>query len=418
MKPRELALRILIKITQENAYSHLVLKHALADVEHPQDKALITQIVYGTIQNYVLVRHLWTQYTSKPVKKPGLAILLDMSIYQLRFLDRIPSYAIVNEAVELAKMYGQSNASFVNGVLQSYLRGPQTISPSITKEDELLALSTSHPLWLIKLWTNHYGWETTKQICEINNTPPRHCGRVNTLKTTKEDLLQAYDCKPGTMSEDALYFVEPITHTPAFQQGEIAIQDEGSQLVTIVLDPKPGSHVLDLCAAPGSKTIHMAQRMNNQGTIIAHELHEHRAQLIKANCKTYGVTNVQVVCTDSTTSATLYPSQAFTHVLVDAPCTGFGVLRRKPDIKLLSKPEDIDGILAIQAQLLESVHDLVRKGGTLVYSTCTLNKKENEKQIVAFLSRHDDYELVHEQTLLPSVYDGDGFYIAKMVRKP
>lgn len=415
MNPRALALQILTKITQEKAYSHLAMKQLPTNISD-QDKALVTQIVYGTMQNYMYVRHLWMQYVETTVKKPAIALILDMSVFQLMFLNRIPSYAIVNEAVDLAKPYGKANASFVNGVLQSFLRGPKTISPSITDEIEVLSLTTSHPLWLVKMWVKHYGLDHTKQICAINNVPPRNVARVNTLKTSKASLLAQYHCEAGKLSEDALIFQEPIASTAAFQLGEVAIQDEGSQMVAFIVDPKPNDRVLDVCAAPGSKTIHMAARMQNTGQIIAHELHEHRCELIRESCMRYGATNIEVKCVDSTTSASLYPPGSFTHVLVDAPCSGLGVMRRKPDIKLLARQDELDGILSIQAQHLDAVKDLVGNGGVLVYSTCTLNKKENEKQVEAFLSANPQYELVHEQTILPHIHDCDGFYIAKMVR--
>lgn len=414
MNIRKQTLQALLKIYQDEAYSHLVLKTAITPSMPAQDKALMTQIVYGTIQNYRYVRYLWERHVARPVKKEAVKVLLDMSVYQLVFLDRIPDYAVIHEAVELAKELDRGFAPFVNGVLKQVQRSSKEVEE--LEPMASLALTTSHPLWLVKMWAKHYGEEACRKICMSNNEIPRNCARVNTLKTTKEELMKQYDCTPGSYSEDALYFEASITQLPAFQEGLLAIQDEGSQLVALTVDPKPGDIVLDVCAAPGSKTMHMAQRMKNTGVLIAQELHEHRSQLIAKNCEIFGVTIVEVKTVDSTMSHTLYEPQSFTHVLVDAPCSGFGVLRRKPDIKLRARQEELDGILAVQRDILSSVADLVQKGGTLVYSTCTLNKKENEQQIAWFCAQYPEYQIISEQTLFPFEYDGDGFYIAKLFR--
>lgn len=414
MNIRKQILQALRKIYQQEGYSHLVLKTALEAPMLQADKALMTQVVYGTMQHYRYVRYLWQKHVERPVKEEAIQLLLDMSVYQLVFLDRIPDYAVINEAVELAKEIGHGYAPFVNGVLKQVQRS----SKEVEETDPLakLALTTSHPLWLVKMWAKHYGEEACTKICIANNENPRNCARVNTLKTTKEAILQEYACTPGKYSEDALYFEESIAQLPAFQDGRLAIQDEGSQMVALVVDPKPGDLVLDVCAAPGSKTIHMAQRMHNEGSIIAQEIYEHRSQLIEQACANYGVSIIEVKTVDSTISHTLYEPESFTHVLVDAPCSGFGVLRRKPDIKLRAKQDELDGILAVQRAILDSSAQLVKQGGTLVYSTCTLNKKENEQQVAWFCKQYPEYQVVYEQTLFPHEYDGDGFYIAKLFR--
>lgn len=411
MKARVKAHQLLCEIILNKQYSNLILRKELNDFEE-QDKRFITNLVYGTMQNYIYVRYLWEHYVEKGIAK-DVAILMDMSIYQIEFMDKVPTYAVVNEAVEIAsQLHKGKYKSMVNAMLRRFMREEKRV----VEGDDLTQLSilTSHPLWLVKMWNKQYGYETTKKICYDNQEVPTLACRVNTLKSSKSELLINKKFREGYLSKDGLlYEGGNIADTKEFLEGFITIQDESSQCVALMVDPKENERVLDVCAAPGTKTTHMAQLMKNTGEIIACDIHEHRVELINNSIKRMGLNCIHPQQLDGTLAHESFEAESFDRILVDAPCSGYGVLKRKNDIKVHMDPTDMDEIIPLQASILESVSGLVKKDGILVYSTCTLNKKENEKQVEKFLKNHEEYSLLEMRTIFPYEYHSDGFFMAK-----
>ena len=411
MKAREKAYNLLCEIILNKQYSNLILRKELNEFDE-QDKRFITNIVYGTMQNYLYVRYLWENYVEKSIAK-DIAILMDMSIYQIEFMDKVPTYAVVNEAVEIAsQLHKGKYKSMVNAMLRRFMREEKR---EITGDDlTQLSILTSHPLWLVKMWNKQYGYEVTKKICYDNQEVPTLACRVNTLKSSKSELLINKKFREGYLSKDALlYEGGNIANTKEFLEGLITIQDESSQCVALMVDPKENDRVLDVCAAPGTKTTHMAQLMKNTGEIIACDIHEHRVELIHNSMKRMGLNCIHPQQLDGTLAHESFEAESFDRILVDAPCSGYGVLKRKNDIKVHMEPSDMDEIIPLQASILESVSSLVKKEGILVYSTCTLNKKENEKQVEKFLKNHEEYTLLEMRTIFPYEYHSDGFFMAK-----
>ncbi len=395
---REWILDILYQVFFENGYASLLMRKMKAD---EKDTAFIAETVYGTIRNYALLEYQWRPYAKKVRNKT--ALILDMAVYQIFFMD-VPDYACVNEAVELAK---GSDKNFVNAVLRKVIAAgmKQPASP---------AEQYSHPAWLAGLWKAHYGEEIMLEILKHDQKKPVLWGRINTLKTTKEEIESTLGV---TFADDICFSYEgALQKSEAFRSGKVLIQNISSMQPVRMLDPEPGMNVLDVCAAPGTKTQQIAMMMNNEGQITACDLHEHRCALIDQLMERTGVSIVHTRCMDSAEKGQ-FEEETFDRILCDAPCSGLGDLSHKPEIRWHLRPEDIDEIVRVQKNILDAIAPYLKRGGILVYSTCTLNKKENEKQAAAFLERHPEYELIEEKTFFPHETMGDGFYAAKLRRK-
>lgn len=414
MNAREIAFSMLKDICLHNTYSNLLLRKELNKAKE-QDKGLITQIVYGTLQNYRLCRYQWEDLVKK-LPSDDICVLLDMSIYQLFYMDKVPAYAIINEAVEITKKsIHPKMAKMVNAVLHQAERRKER--EVIGNEVKMLAIKTSHPEWIVSMWKAQYGMDVAEKICYANMETKPNAARVNTWKTSKEKLLaQDERFHEGYMSKDALLYDGSIAETSSYEQGLISIQDEASQLIAKIVDPQPDEEILDVCSAPGTKANHMAELMQNKGHIVCGDLHPHRVELIREGAKRLGITIMEPMVMDATELAEI-KGQMFDRVLCDVPCSGYGVLARKSDIKYHMNSEDMDTLIPIQKKILSKSAEHVKPNGILVYSTCTLNKKENEKQIQAFLKEHDDFMLVEERTIFPFEAHSDGFYMAKLQRK-
>ncbi len=413
MTAREKAFYILKDICLDKRYSNLALKEEL-DAFSDVDKGLITNIVYGTLQHYRYIRYMWEDYP-EATPREEIGILIDMSVYQLLFLDKVPDYAVLNEAVEIAKnQYEGKYEKFVNAILRNVIRnGKRIVSGSVI---ERKAIHTSMPTWVVKMWAKQYGQDLCFQICDSLNRIPHQCARVNTLKISKEEVMALNPgFIPAKVAKDALYYENGnIAHTDEYKKGYVTIQDESAQLVCEMLDPQSGETILDMCAAPGSKTCHIGSMMKNQGRLYALDLHEHRVELIKHNARRLGIIMVEALCKDATDLEETFHENVFDRILLDGPCTGYGVISRKSDIKYHMQSEDMDSCIVMQKNLLDSAVNYLKVDGILVYSTCTLNKKENEKQIEAFLERHENFELLEERTIFPFEFESDGFYMAKL----
>lgn len=391
--------KALDEVVNKEVYSNLYLRNHLHEVSE-RDRALATRIFYGTIQNYRYCRACWSKFVKNKVNDK-MDVLLTMSTYQLLFLDKVPSYAIVNDAVNIAKKINVKYAGLTNAVLHK-------VKHIETKD---VALKYSLPDWLYKMWGSQYGQEQALIMAKASvNILPLYVRR-NVLKTEVEDFSSSeFIC-----GKDPLYIYTQNNyfHHPYYQKGYMSAQDEGSFAIAKFVDPKENERILDCCAAPGTKTMAMAEMMYNKGHIDSFDLHAHRKDLIESDAKRLGIDIVHAGVQDATKfkSSVLYD-----RILCDVPCSGYGVLSRKPDIKLRMLPEDMDTLIPLQYAILNNVCQYVKKGGIIVYSTCTMNKKENEKQIERFLKEHDMFSLVDEVNIF-SDSKQDGFYMAKLVRK-
>ncbi|KAB2494742.1 16S rRNA (cytosine(967)-C(5))-methyltransferase RsmB [Priestia endophytica] len=439
---RKIALDVLIAIEQNQAYSNLTLNH---QIKHHKlsnlDAGLLTEIVYGTVQRKLTIDYYLAPFLKKPKKmQTWVIVLLRLSAYQMIYLDRIPSHAIIHEAVEIAKKRGHRGiSSMVNAVLRNLQREGLASTEEIDHKLDRLATETSHPKWLVKRWSDQFSFDKAKAICEANLQPPKQTIRVNTKYYKRDEVLvrlkeQGIEAeKSDLLAEAAEVKKGNAANTQAFKDGLFTVQDESSMLVAHALDPQDGDHILDSCAAPGGKTTHIAQMIQN-GKVTALDIHNHKALLIEGQAERLRLENVDAKVCDARKAGSLFERESFNRILVDAPCSGFGVIRRKPDIKYTKTEEDVMKLQHIQLEILSAVAPLLKKDGVLVYSTCTIDREENGDVVQAFLEAHEDFEL-HPQfkdrmpakvagkiengtlQILPSDFGTDGFYIACFRKK-
>jgi 16S rRNA (cytosine967-C5)-methyltransferase len=336
---------------------------------------------------------------------------LRLGLYQIFFLTKTPASAAVNESVELAKkIRGKGGGGFVNAILRSAIRQKETIPYPDERQDPALhvAITQSHPVWLVQRWIKELGVEETVKICVANNRIPALTLRTNTLKIRREDLIEklaekGFISAPTPFSDDGVLLKKglPVSELPFLKEGLFVIQDEASQLITHVLDPKPGEKVLDACAAPGGKTTHIAQKMENLGEIYAFDLRQEKLKQIEEGCKRQGVKIVRAAVGDAVHHLAVPGEIKFDRVLADVPCSGFGTLRRNPDLKWRREKEDLRRLSQLQHSILNNLSGYVSKGGVLVYSTCTVFHEENEDVVEAFLSEHRAFKLDSLVEVLP-----------------
>jgi len=358
-------------------------------------------------------------------QRPALQDLLRLGLYQIFWLDRIPAHAAVHETVEQAKQAGFGPQSgFINAVLRGYLREADETKKLLAElRTTQPALGYSHPEWLVTRWQTWCGKEATQRLLEWNNTPPKTYARVNALKISAEKLLPQwrdenveYDFFTRDWTGEGLVFElrshPPIGSLTSFQSGGFYIQDPSTLLAVRELDAKPGEAILDLCAAPGGKTTFIAQMMSNHGKIVAHDISPARVKLIQENCIRLGVTCVEAV----SNAQSAIGNRQFDKVLVDAPCSNTGVLRRRVDLRWRIKPEEIERLRSTQLELLQQASRFVRAGGVLVYSTCSLEPEENSEVVNQFLSETGGFALERDRTLTPFTDGVDGAFIARLRR--
>ncbi len=397
MEPRKTAYEILYRVFYEHGFASLLMREIKMD---QPSMAFVSQLVYGTIRNRSLLEYQWKDLVRKT--RSRAEVLLDMACYELYFMSS-PSYAVLNEVVSLAP---KKDRAFINAVLRQ-------VSSRQLQQPHDPSISCSMPEWIIRLWNAHYGECRCNQLLQIFQTPAGVYGRWNPIKAEKQQLseLDHYTwLDEWSFSSDI-----PIQKTRDFLNGRVVIQNPSSLLPVMMMDVKPGMKVLDTCASPGTKTQMMAVLMENTGSITACDLYEHRLSLIDHLMEKTGVKIVETMVADGTKLAQEHV-ESFDRVLCDVPCSGLGDLRHKPEIRWHLTPDDMDEIILIQQQILQTSSCYVRNGGKLVYSTCTLNNRENGKQIRDFLKNHPEFELMEEKTVFPDEIH-DGFYAACMVKK-
>lgn len=435
---RETAMDLLEAIEKNQSYSNLLLHHSIEKNQLPKkDIGLLTELTYGTLQ-----RRMALDYFLKPFIKNTKKLeswvhhLLRLTLYQMVYLDKIPDRAAIFEAVEIAKKRGHKGiASLVNGVLRSIQREGLPSIEEIGDPIERLSIETSHPEWLVKRWVSQFGFARTKEMVEMNVTAPLQTARINLTKTTRDDCIalleeEGFQIEKSPIIPEAIRSLKGnLANSQAFKQGFLTIQDESSMLVSYALGVKEHEKVLDACAAPGGKSTHIAEKMDNSGEVISLDLHEHKVKLINDNARRLGLKTIETFALDARLSGEKFSQESFDRILLDAPCSGLGVMRRKPDLKYTKHEEDITRLSGIQHKLLTAVAPLLKKGGILVYSTCTVDKEENEKTVQLFLQENPQFEgdvlfknrmpeavqpLItgFDLQIFPQDFGSDGFYMA------
>ena len=418
---RYIAATALLKVTSEGGYSNLVLNNMLNQNElSAEDKSLCTAIFYGTLDRMVTVDFYLKKLVKTPIKKikPFTLSLLRTAVYQIKYMNKIPNSAAVDEAVKLVKKSEESfNASFVNAVLRNLIRKEIPLPNGNSLYD--ISVAFSCPQWIVSVLVRDYGAEFTKNFLSAALLPPPIFIRVNTLKTTAEKLrktLEEENVKVSLSGFDNTLIIDingSVEALNSYQDGLFFVQDISCQRAVEMLDINDNSRVLDLCAAPGGKSFSAAMFVNN-GEIISCDLYPQRVGLISDGAKRLGINNLKTVTADATGhNASL---GAFDRIICDVPCSGLGVIRRKPDIKY-KQQDSFEELILVQRRILENASNYLENGGKILYSTCTLNKEENRKNVDDFLLRHKDFYLEKEETFCPDINNADGFYAAVLVKK-
>lgn len=439
--PRVLATTILTRVEQQKSYANLSLDKTIQRFHlNGRDAAFLTTLVYGVIQNRITIDYLLSPFLKRPDRLPIWTMsLLRISVFQMHYLDRIPKHAILNEAIEIAKKRGNMRiAKLVTAVLHQVQRHSITAFDNIKDPYKRLSVMYSMPVWLVKKLSSQYGVPRTEHILMTLNQPARASLRVNTKLISRDELLAKLQPEfPQLRDSEVSPFglVSPGGHfagTPAFKAGYYTMQDESSMLVAPSLQIAPNHHVLDACAAPGGKTTHIAQYLDAKqgGKVTALDLHPHKIKLIKENAQRMHLSDVITArAMDARNVKNNFADQSFDRILVDAPCSGLGLMRRKPEIRYDRQPEDLQSLPKIQLAILNSVADKVKVNGLITYSTCTIVAEENQDVVNVFLKAHDNFKLIPVKLaqpldiknqpylqLLPDDYGTDGFFIASMQR--
>lgn len=423
--PRQIAVQILGQ-RSSNRFTETLLEAAFAKARlSPPDRGLCQEIVYGIVRRQKTLDWLIQRKSHRQEQKAMLQNLLRLGLYQIFWLDKIPAHAAVHETVETAKRLGYGpQAGFVNAVLRGYLRESDETRKLLEElKTTNPAVGFSHPKWLVEKWQKRFGVEKTGQLLEWNNQPPKIYARVNALKTDAGKLLETwreegveYDFVHGDWLPENLAFElksHPLlTSLKSFNDGWFYIQDPSTLLAPLVLDPRPGDAILDLCAAPGGKTTFMAQLARNEYRITACDISNERLKLIQENCTRLGLS-----CVDLIERSTFDTQQStFNKILIDAPCSNTGVMRRRVDLRWRISPEEITRLRKTQLELLETAAARLKPGGLLVYSTCSLEPEENDEVIKEFLTTHKDLKLESQRELLPFADGVDGAFVAQMMK--
>ena len=439
--PRMTAYKVLMRVEGEGGYSQIALNAALSGAKlEPRDKAFVTRLVYGVLENVGFLDHVISSYTKGSARlEPEVRCLLRMAVYQMVFLDT-PDAAAVNESVKLAKQLKLFRATgFINGLLRHFIRDGKQVSLPDRQKAPLLYLCVRYscPMWLAELWSKAYGDDICEKILPTLAERPPLFARVNTVRTTS-DALQASFADSGVKAAASCILPDclllestgAVRELPPYARGEFHVQDGSSQLCCLLASPKSGDVVYDVCAAPGGKSFTLAELMEDRGQVIACDLHPHRVRLIADGATRLGLHCIKAQVRDAL--AENGETDCADLVLCDVPCSGLGIIRRKPDIKQKA-PEEIGQLPALQSAILENAAKLVKPGGRLLYSTCTVLPEENEAQARSFLERHPEFEpcalhlpqgierVIDEPddrlTVFPFMADTDGFFISAVRRK-
>lgn len=438
---RELAAKVLQEVYAKQAYANIAMNRVLAKAEITAlDRKFLTELVYGTIKATNTLDWIIGKFVNRPLSKipPMILYIMRLACYQILYMDKVPDSAACNEAVELSKKYThQGTVKFVNGVLRAIIRGKDSLEfPDLNLQPvQHIALKYHHPEWLVKLWLEEFGQEETINLCSANNLAPHLSIRVNTLKVDKAQLIEllavdGISVEQSQYAQDGLIITEmkkSLAASETFKQGLWQIQDESSMLAAQILAAQPGCTVLDVCAAPGGKSTHIAQYLQNSGQVLSCDIYEHKLKLIKENSARLGINILQTFLQDATIYVEQFNNIA-DYVLVDAPCSGLGVLRRRADARWRKQEHELERLPELQLRILKNAARYLKPGGRLVYSTCTIRRQENQDVINRFLQETPEFEyeqIVHpvgqqqvrEINLYPHLDGVDGFYIVSLKKK-
>jgi 16S rRNA (cytosine967-C5)-methyltransferase len=412
--PRRAAFDILLRIEKERSFADILIDHELAKgVIQGADRGLLTELVYGVLRRQGTLDHIMGQFSKQRPEKLELFVrlLLRLGLYQSFFLDRIPVSAAVNETVKLAKELSPRAAGFVNAVLRNADRGRDGITypDPATAPVDYLAARYSHPSWLAARWCEQLGFETAEALAAAMAEPPPFTIRANRLRVTREELMErlgreGVSSTPTSWSPDGLRLNQSgaISRLPSFRDGLFTVQDESSQLAPLFLDPQPGERILDACAAPGGKSTQVAQLIGDSGEIFACDVSHKKLRMIKETCDRLGIRSVRTFTMDATAPSQAIRDVSFQRILVDAPCSGLGVIRRNPEGKWWKSADDVAHLAVTQRAILENLSEYLEPGGTLLYATCSTTLEENERVVDAFLAGHPEFVAEDLRTLFPS----------------
>lgn len=455
-KARKLALNILYKVEKENAYTNILLNDVINKNKkelNNKDIGLISEIVYGVTTWRVTIDEIIKKYSKIKIKKisPWILNILRLSIYQIVFLDKIPKSAAVNEGVNLAKKYGnKGSVGFTNAILRKVDKDTErdklnNIKLNNDNNDlEIISKCTSMPIWIIEeLKNDGLNNDNILDICRKSNIRPNISIRVNNLKINRKELEKILDDEKVKIKKDGILEdfiildkINGIEELESFKNGLFTVQDEVAGLPAIILNPKQNDKILDSCSSPGGKTTYIAELMKNKGEILAFDIHEHRVKLVEENATRLGINIIKTKVEDASIYKKEY-KEKFDKILLDVPCLGIGVLKRKPDIKWQKKKEDLEEIQKLQMDILNTCSKYLKIGGELVYSTCSIFKKENRFLIEDFLNKNKNFKLVNLKDIIEEKIDNkfflsylkndnflevyqnentDGFFICKLVK--
>ncbi len=421
---REIVLETLLLITRDGEYSHIALKNVLDKYQYldKKERAFITRVVEGTLERMIEIDYIINQFSKVKVNKmkPVIRTILRSSVYQLKYMDSVPDSAVCNEAVKLAVKRGFTNLrGFVNGVLRTISRNLEQIEyPNKENIRCYLSVKYSLPEWIVEKWLKEYGQETVERMGEafLEETPVSI--RCNLHQISKEKLIEKLQNEGVKVSEIpevscglSIAGYDYLGALQSFQDGDFYVQDVSSMRVAEWANPEKGDYVIDVCAAPGGKAIHMAEKLDGTGKVEARDLTEYKVSLIEENIERSRLENIEAIQWDARVCKEDSKEKADI-VIADLPCSGLGVFGKKTDLKYKVSEQALQELSVLQREILTAVESYVKPGGKLVYSTCTINRGENEENTKWFLDNHPQYVLLKEKQLLPGIDGGDGFYIA------
>jgi len=415
VSPRDAACRLLQKIYAARSYANLALDAELSRLNMPAaDAGLCAALVYGVIERRRLLDYQLESLLTQPVEKlpPVTLASLRLGLYQLFFMDRIPPHAAINESVELVK---QSKAQYTSKLVNAVLRRAQGRGLQLPEgdDDHARSIRYSCPEWICALWREAYGKETARELLAASFDDTKTILRANTLKITPEELRAQLGGETVEFVPEAIVLPKAgdVRRLPGFAEGLFHVQDTAAQLCCSMLNPQPGEIIFDLCAAPGGKSFTCAQMMQNQGKIIAVDLHPHRLKLLTEGAERLGITCIETKAGDASDPQFLSQFGTADRILCDVPCSGLGIIRKKPDIRE-KMPDELDKLPEMQYAILCASVRCLRPGGILVYAACTLNPAENEEVCERFLQSHPEFRMTAQQTLFMHTAHTDGFFVA------
>ncbi len=426
---REIVLDMLLDITREGKYSHLVLQQTLSKYQYldKQQRSFLSRVTHGTVEHMIELDYIINSYSKTPVKKmkPLIRNLLRMSVYQLKYMDAVPDSAVCNEAVKLANKRGFSQLKgFVNGVLRNIARNIGEI------EYPDLSVKYSMPQWIVAMWEKEYGKARTEEILQAFYQEARTCIRTNLSRISGAELRLRLEKEGVTVypvpEVDYAFFIDDYDYLmalPSFQKGLFYVQDISSMMVAERAGIQPGDICLDVCAAPGGKSLHMAELLQGTGKVEARDVSDYKVGFINENIVKSGLNNITAKKWDATIPDPEWTEKADI-VIADLPCSGLGVIGKKPDIKLHATPESLQELAVLQQSILQVVCAYVKPGGRMVFSTCTINRQENEENVAKFLQTHKEFQCISMEQLLPkagadtdTVSVSDGFFISVLQKE-